>query len=87
MNEITLLAETEEEINIPFMTHQRLKREALERYGHNQWTPTHDRYVIRTLFKRGIISDTARCLLLERVSAQVERRRQWDPDHGKFRLW
>ena len=87
MNNITLLPDAEEAIDIPFWTHQRLKREAMDRYGASQWTPTHDRYVIRNLFARGIISDTARTLLLERVSAQVERRRQNDPSAGKFRLW
>ena len=77
----------EPEINIPFMLHQRLKREAIDRLGGAYWTPSHDRYVIRRLFKEGVISEDARLHLLEKVSQSLERRRQRDPHAGKFRLW
>ena len=77
----------EPEINIPFMLHQRLKREAIDALGGSHWTPSHDRYVIRKLFRQGVISEEARLHLLEKVSRSVEKRRQWDPDAGKFRLW
>lgn len=73
-------------INISFTAHQRAKKTAIERLG-RRWTPSHDRFCARWLFKRGYISDFEREQLYEQVADKVHRIRTRDPDFGRFRLW
>lgn len=86
MNEINLSTNAEEPINIGFWAHKRAIRNAQERLG-SGWNETHDRYVIRQLFRAGEITEYQKQTLLDAISEKVRAKRRRNPNHGKFRLW
>lgn len=77
----------EDPINIPWMAMRRAQRRAVELYGSGSST-SHDRAVVKHLFREGHISDVDREILLSHISAIAERRHKITrtPSRG-FRLW
>ena len=59
-------------INIPLWQMKRANKAAIERLG-ERWSPAHDKFAARWLFKRGVISD------FEKEAAFREDRRPKSP--------
>ena len=76
----------EKSINIDLMQMKRANKAALDHLG-QKWSPSHDRFAIRWLFKRGVISDFEKEILLEKVADKVHRIKKLKPDFGRFRVW
>ena len=85
-SEFARIPDDEEQIDIPFMVHCRLKRQALDRFGQS-WTPAHDRHVANQLFKQGVISDSQRQQLLDKIHHNIRAARERNPGFNRFRLW
>ena len=73
-------------INIPFFQMKRANKAALNLLG-QKWSPAHDKFAIRWLFKQGVISDFQREQLFENIAEKVARIRKLDPNHGRWRVY
>ena len=76
-------SQEEQPINIDLMQMKRANKAALDHLG-QKWSPSHDRFAIRWLFKRGVISDFEKEILLEKVANKVHRIKKLKPDFGRF---
>ena len=79
-------SQEEKSINIDLMQMKRANKAALDHLG-QKWSPSYDRFAIRWLFKRGVISDFEKEILLEKVAEKVHRIKKLKPDFGCFRVW
>jgi hypothetical protein len=73
-------------INIPFMQLKRANKTAIDYLG-QKWSPAHDKFAVRWLFRRGIISDFEKELLLEKVAEKMSRIKKMSPHQGRWRVW
>ena len=87
-NEMALarIPQDEEAINIGFFAHKRAQRAAMAHLGQT-WTPAHDKFVVRKLFRDGEISDYQKSILLERIHDKTMAARANNPSLGRYRLW
>ena len=85
-SDVSTSSQEEKSINIDLMQMKRANKAALAHLG-QKWSPSHDRYAIRWLFKRGVISDFEKEVLLEKVAEKIHRIKKLNPEFGRFRVW
>ena len=73
-------------INIPLMEMKRANKAAINALG-EKWSPSHDKYAARWLFKKGVISDFEREQLFDNIAEKVQRIKKLNPAHGRWRVW
>lgn len=79
-------SQDEMQINIPLWEMKRANKAAIERLG-ERWSPAHDKFAARWLFKRGVISDFEKERLFDKIADKVARIKKMDPNHGRWRLY
>ena len=73
-------------INIPLWQMKRANKAAIEYLG-EKWSPSHDKFAVRWLFKRGVISDFEKEQLFEKIADKNARIKRMNPNHGRWRVW
>lgn len=74
------------QINIPLMQLKRANQAAIDYLG-SSWSPSHDKFAARWLFKRGIINDFQKEQLYAKIAEKVARIKKMNPNQGGWRIW
>ena len=83
---IDLNPDSDEPINIGFFAHRRAIH-AAERGLGGSWGPSHDRFVVKRLFKAGEITEYQKQILFDNIAEKVKRTRRGNPAFGRYRVW